>query len=110
MPGIELLRVASQRFRPWAECEVSQAAFFELGEFAADIIGRTGYDSGHAVLAAKRNTDPGAGQSLLADKRAKGVGQLNDSLLRVKRIGFLAPANRSSDDAVAGGVLVGIAR
>ncbi len=102
MPGVELLGVAGQGFGARAECQISQAAFFEFGEFAADIVRRAGDDPRHAVLAAQRNADPGAGQPLLADERAKGFGQLVNALLGVQRSGFLAPANRSRDDSVAG--------
>ena len=107
MAGVELLRVAGQRFGPGPERQVAQAAFFELGELAADVVGRAGDDARHAELAAQRDADPGAGQPLVADERAKCLGQLLDAVLGVQRSGFLAPANRARDDSVA--ALVGAA-
>ena len=100
--SVELLRIASEGFGSWAKREVSQAAFFKFGKFAADIVCRTGDNTGHTVLATKRDSDLNAGQSFLADERTKGFGQLDDALLCVKRIGFFAPANRSRDDTIAG--------
>ena len=102
MSGVELLRIAGEGFGARTERKVSQAAFFEFGKFAADIVRRAGDDARHAVLAAQRDADLRAGQPLFADERAKSFCQLDDALLCVERIGFLAPANRSRDDAVAG--------
>ena len=57
MPGVELLRVAGQGLAARAECQVAQAAFFQLGELAADFVRRAGDDAGHAELAAQRDAD-----------------------------------------------------
>src|SRR4051794_25601857 len=91
--GVELLCVASEGFGSRAKCKISQAAFFELGEFAADIVGRASDDPRNAVLAAERYADPSPDQPFFADERTKSFCQFKDALLRVKRIGLLAPAN-----------------
>src|SRR6188508_3176015 len=83
--GVKLLRVSGERFGSWPKCQVSQAAFFEFGKLAADIVCRTSNNAGHAVLTAERDPHLGAGESLLAHERTKGFGQLENALVGVKR-------------------------
>ena len=101
VPGVELLRVAGEGFGARAEREVSQAAFFEFGKFAADIIRRTGDDARSRRTRRRAQCGPWRRPALLIDERAKGFGQLDDAPLGVERVGFVAPANRSRHDAVA---------
>jgi hypothetical protein len=107
--GVKLLRVSGEGLGAWPKCQVSQAAFFEFGKLAADVVCRASNNAGHAVFTAERDPYLSAGESLLAHERAKSFRQLENALISVKRIGFLAPPNRPRNHAIVGRFVICVA-
>src|SRR3972149_4332937 len=95
MPRVELVDDAGQRLGTGAERQITQTAFFELGEFAADLLGGAGDDAGHTKLASQRNANLCARESLVGDQRSKRLSELFHATVRVERSGFLSPADRA---------------
>ena len=102
MTGIELLGVTREGFWAGAEREVAQAAFFELGEFTADVFGWAGDDASDTKLAAESDTNLRAGRrsSLTSERNASVSSVMPCSVL--SELCFFSPANGASDNAVAG--------
>src|SRR6478752_8258695 len=98
--GIELLRAASKRFGPWPKREIAQAAFFEFGKLAANIVSWARNHTSDAEFATESDAYLGATQTLICNKRADRIRQFMDTLFGIQRGCVFSPTNRAGNNAI----------